>query len=344
MALHELGKPSSSKEIELYLTKRALEKAQQAYEKSSVPSAERDVYVRTHSKAMNLRTIQRWLKSLLKGGYVIRKENKYLLANLGKREIQFMNFAKGYGNVALNTLMNCYFPTHHTREENLSKLVEVFGLYVVNCFIEAARLISANEKDEEENWHSSFFGASINFDEEGKFRERRLTNSWIKDVFNPWHMFNLFLTTISNYSNDKKMSQSSHEENDDDDEKILKKHASYYEPFDISLVSKGKITFNVSNNQKNRDEGSLPPTALDLMVKSIISNTFQNTDDKNSFESFRDRDRRFYYFTKMMMKYEEEKVLYQLNQQEIKLLKDALRKKYKLLFDHLSRTERIFYS
>lgn len=342
MALHKLGKTSSSKEIEVYLKKKALEEAQQAYEKSYVPSSERDAYVRKHSKVMNLRTIQRWLKSLLKLGFIVKKENKYLLANLGKREIQFMNFAKGYGNVALNTLMNCYFPTHHTREENLSKLVEVFGLYVVNCFIEAARLISANEKDEEENWHSSFFGASINFDEEGKFRERRLTNSWIKDVFSPWHMFNLFLTTISNYSNDKKMPQSPHEENNDD-EKLLKKHASYYEPFDISLVSKGKITFNVSNNQKNTDEEFLPPTALDLMVKSIISNT-KNTDDTNSFESFRNRDRRFYYFAKMMMKYEEERVLYQLNQQEIKLLKDVLRKKYKLFFDHLSRTERIFYS
>jgi hypothetical protein len=341
MALHELGKPSSSKQIEFYLKKRAIEKAQQAYEESDVPSAERDAYIRTHSKAMNLRTIQRWLKALLKQEFVNKKENKYLLANLGKREIQFMNFAKGYGNVVLNSIMDCHFPTRHTQEENLSKLVEVFGLYVVNCFIEAARLISANESDGGDHWHSSFFGASVNFDREGKFRERRLVINWIKDVFNPWHMFNLFLTTISNYSNDNKnTSQSIHEESNDD-EKLLKRHARYYEPFDISLISKG-LTFNVSNDEKTADEEFLPPTSLDLMVKSIISSTLQKTDD-NSFKSFRNRNRQFYYYGKMMMKYEEEKVLCQLNQQEIKLLKDVLRKKHKLLYDHLTKAERIFY-
>ena len=55
---------------------------------------------------------------------------------------KFRNFASSYGNMALNNIMNCHFPTVNSLEENLDRLVEIFGLYIVYCLIEASRLIA----------------------------------------------------------------------------------------------------------------------------------------------------------------------------------------------------------
>lgn len=55
--------------------------------------------------------------------------NEYSLSVTGKRELQFREFARGYGNAALNNIMNCQFPIANTVEENLIELVEMFGLY-----------------------------------------------------------------------------------------------------------------------------------------------------------------------------------------------------------------------
>ena len=100
-------------------------------------------------------------------------------------------------------MMNCNFPTINTLEKNLAKLVEIFGIYVVYGMIEATRLIVANKNNQEEHWHSSYFGDASNF-RDGKFREGKLVNTWIKDIFNPWYMLNMFLTAISNPADDRR--------------------------------------------------------------------------------------------------------------------------------------------
>ena len=139
-----------------------------------------------------------------KFGYVGYINNGYYLIAKGKREIQFRNFAKGYGIMALNSLLEHHFPTINTIEENLQKLIEIFGIYVVYCLIEATRLITAEKNDREDHWKSSYFGNETNFDRQEKFSERKLVNSWIMHIFNPINILNLFLVSISNSSGDDK--------------------------------------------------------------------------------------------------------------------------------------------
>src|ERR1700739_2836795 len=98
--------------------------------------------------------------------------------------------------MSLNGLMDLSFPTINTLDKNLDRLVEIFGVYVVYALIEATRLIVTNKSGQDE-WHSSYFGDPSNF-KDGKFREGKLVNNWIKDVFDPWHMLNIFLTAVSN--------------------------------------------------------------------------------------------------------------------------------------------------
>jgi predicted transcriptional regulator len=112
---------------------------------------------------MDLRTIQRWLVKLVERGLVENKYNKYSLSEPGKRHLQFREFVRSYGLIALNNVMNFYFPTLYTVDQNLKKLVEIFGTYVVYCLIEAARLIISNKTNNEEHWRSSYFWTASNF-------------------------------------------------------------------------------------------------------------------------------------------------------------------------------------
>lgn len=100
--------------------------------------------------------------------------------------------------------MDFMFPANNNLDKSLVELVKIFGVYVVYGLIEPTHLIVANKKGQEQHWHSSFFGDSSNF-RDGKFREGKLVNAWINDLFNPWYMFNMFLTAISNSLSDGKV-------------------------------------------------------------------------------------------------------------------------------------------
>jgi hypothetical protein len=233
-ALEEFDKPVSSNDVKLYLDQKALQNAtlvaNQKYSNSEISSKQIPEYIHKNNNSMNLRTVQRWLRTLVNQGFVDKKNNKYSLSVTGKREIQFRQFAQGYGGIALKYIMDCHFPTINTLDKNLEQLVEIFGTYVVYCLIEAARLITANKNNNEEHWHSDYFGAPSNF-KEGKFRERRLINSWIKDIFDPWQMLNLFLTAVSNTvqdSNDK-----SRDISIKDEETILEEHYKQCEKYNL---------------------------------------------------------------------------------------------------------------
>jgi hypothetical protein len=199
-AVQQLNKPVSSTEIEQYLKEKAMKEAQiQAkiiYNSGKFSSNERDEYIARKSMSMHKRTIQRWLAELTLRGLLIQKNNKYLLSSRGKHEFQFRDFASGYGSMALNNIMNCHFPTVSTLEENLIRLAEIFGVYVVYCLIESARLIRANASNQEDYWYSYYFGHHSDLSKEGRLRDRELVNLWIKNVFYPWQMLNLFFCML----------------------------------------------------------------------------------------------------------------------------------------------------
>lgn len=146
-------------------------------------------------------------------------------------------------------------------EENLQKLINIFGICVVYCLIEGARLITAEKNSQDDHWKSSYFGNEINFDKEDKFRERKLVNLWIMHIFNPTNMLNLFLTTISNSSNGGK--------NNMDETETVSKYNKYLKDNQMNRFKQN--TFRPTSEVANRNAGDIDfhPTTLDLFFKQI---------------------------------------------------------------------------
>jgi hypothetical protein len=130
--------------------------------------------------------------------------------------------------------MDFDFPTMDTLDRNLMRLVEIFGIYVVYALIEATRLITDNK--------------------EGKFREGSLVNIWIKDVFNPWYMLNMFLTAISNSKNDEKVGRN----NAKRQEILMKQRLQEYN--DLSLQINGIPIESILNPKINSPGPGVPPS------------------------------------------------------------------------------------
>lgn len=348
VVLHELDKPVSTTEIKQYLDQKSLHNAESQaelkYNNCEITFNEIKEYVNKNARTIDLRTVQRWLKVLVEKGFVERKNNKYLLSITGKRELQFREFAQGYGTVALNTIMDCHFPTTNSQEENLSELVEMFGIYVVYCLIEATRLIAANKKGQEEHWHSSYFGASSNF-KDGKFREGKLVNTWIKDIFNPWYMLNLFLTAISNAAGNKRKASSIKHK---DKENLLKEYWKEYEKYDSSQIS-GLSVDSILNVKNNKENSKLPPTTLDLLFMRVAATTpgmstlSGEHDNKNSLDILM-HDKKIYNFFKIKNQYNNDSLLYEMDSEKIDELKRVMKKRHPLYYKCLQKTDKLFYS
>src|SRR6476660_7061747 len=82
--------------------------------------------------------------------------------------------------------MGAHYPELFPLEKNLDELVKIFGIYVVFCFIEAARPTSSNDSSTTTN-----------------LEKDRLADSWIKNVFTLWNMYNSFIAAITYQLDDK---------------------------------------------------------------------------------------------------------------------------------------------
>jgi DNA-binding transcriptional ArsR family regulator len=345
-ALQELNKnkgPVSSREIEQFLSEKKREEVQSIYNNCMLTFDQSSRQVKKISKSMVYRTVQRHLSVLVGRGLVTKKDNKYILSSTGKREIQFRNFASGYGNMALNNIMNCHFPTVSTLEDNVVRLIPIFGIYIVYCLIEAVRLIAANDNSQRGHWHSYYFGNSSNFSKDGEFKEEKLVSSWIKDVFNPWQMLNLFLTAISNVEEG-----SMKKEKGDDNAKqeiALDKYREYYGELTISP----RMTFlsNTSNNSARRVI-TPAPTTLDLALYRGFSlhnsrSHRHSPNNKTTLGSLMDQN--INQMFKLLIDYGYQgKLLYEVNNEKVLELKKILEKRYPRFFSQLQKTDEYFYS
>lgn len=331
MAMDKLDKPVSSKEIEQYLKQgaiaRATEEFQRKYFDGQIDGQRKNSYIKKHGKGISLRTIQRGLKTLSEKGFVGnvgKQHNKYILSITGKREAQFRAYSQAYGTISLNQIMDYMFPTNNSLDKNMLELVKVFGVYVVYALIEATSLIVANKKGQEEHWHSSFFGASSNF-REGKFRESRLVNNWIKGIFNPWYMLNMFLTAISNSSSDGKgISRNI---------KGLKTLMEQRLREDLLSRIDG-----VSTESLLIEETETPPSTLDLIVRRV-----SELDNKWSDKSIkRNKYLQFYKIRSTLS--DDSNLLYELDSETIAKLKDGLNKEFPIYSKCLQKIDKLFYS
>jgi uncharacterized protein YpbB len=209
--------------------------------------------------------------------------------------------------------------------------------------IEAARLIATNDRSQD-HWHSYYFGHSSHFDKEGEFKEKKLIGSWIKDVFNPWQMLNLFLTVVSNVKeSSKKTPKLKGNENIRQGIALHEYHAYYGElaisPF-MTILSDVK-----KNGRRKGNKVTIPaPTTLDLALHrgmSIHNSHYRN--NKSTLGSLMDKN--INQIFKLLIDYgNQDKLLYELDNGKVLKLKKILEKNYPAFFRQLQKTDEYFYS
>ena len=335
--LDELGKPASSNEIEEHTRKRAVLRAKDRkyeimrakYESGDISCNAVKEFEREKTKNMSLRTIQRMLTYCVSKGFVEKRNTKYLLSITGKRELKFRQFAQAYGTASLNDIMDLNFPTLNNLDKNLGILVKIFGVYVVYALIEATRLIVAKKSGEEEHWHSRYFEDASNF-KDGKFREGKLVNTWIKDIFDPWHMLNLFLTAISNSADDSKVPANSSKR----EEIVIRQRIRQYENENFHEI------VDVDSIRNMHRRGKITPSTLDLMFQRISE--ISQSSWINKSQSI-DIISKYFHQIKIRSHYDDT-LLYEPDSERIEKLKNSLKKQYPFYSKRLQKINESFYS
>jgi len=157
------------------LNQQVKERAERMYEKGEVTEKEKLEYVNKQTtKSIDLRSIQRWLKILTREGLLNKTGNTYFLSEIAKSDIRY--FPQFFGGSTLAQLLQHLYSIK-TKEQRLSELINIFGLYTLYCFVEAAKPVENDFMNEVE--------------------KDKLLLSWIEGVFSPLQMsFYLFLAAI----------------------------------------------------------------------------------------------------------------------------------------------------
>lgn len=331
--INEFGNPVSAREILQRLDKIFLDTAkrdaQEKYERGEIVHSYIDKHIRKNKKRISLRTVQRALKTLVTYGSVQKSADRYSITDTGRRELRFRQFTQSYGTMSLNGLMDLNFPTLNTLDKNLDKLMKIFGIYVVYALMEATRHIVTNKSSSEEHWHSDYFEDASNF-KDGKFREGQLVNSWIKDLFNPWHMLNIFLTAVLN-SDERKSS-----ENNTKKEKTLIEHRiKQYQNENFPQIVDVDSIHNTPAGDK------ITPSTLDLMFQRI-SEVSENSDVNKSQRL--DIISKHFHHIKIRSHYSGDTLLYEPDSERIEKLKNSLKKQYPVYCELLQKIDESFYS
>jgi hypothetical protein len=101
-----------------------------------------EVKKRLEKKSVSIRTINRKLAELTGEGLVENDgKGTYSLSAQAKSTIKY--FAYEFGETSLNSLMGMFHINSRTTfKESISKLVTIFGIFIVYCFMEASRPLS----------------------------------------------------------------------------------------------------------------------------------------------------------------------------------------------------------
>ena len=188
MALNSLGK-AQTRDVVTYLNKEARQIAKAEYENGMIDS---DQIEKLRIRLSPLReTVARKLSELYAHDTIEKDGKQYFVSDKTKADARYV--PSTFGAVCLESLFREHFPMIDYLGDNLSKLIQIFGMYIVYCFIEAARpsdyynnkealLMTKSEKDE-------------------------LTLSYIRQVFDPLLMYKYFLTALKNQPTDKVVEQ-----------------------------------------------------------------------------------------------------------------------------------------
>jgi hypothetical protein len=144
------------------------------------------------------RTYQRRLKELVKQGILIFEKKKYRISNIKYPEIKL--WATDFGKATLEMIMRQIHPYLDTRENNLERIVQTFGVYLVYCFIEAIRPLTDNNDDNDSR--QILLSAK---------EKDKMTISWIKDAIDVEEMFYFFIALLKNQETDDDQVHKNHD-------------------------------------------------------------------------------------------------------------------------------------
>jgi Mor family transcriptional regulator len=125
----------------------------------------------------------RKLKTLTEQGLVVHANNTYSINDKLKSDIKL--HGPDFGGCALSQIMGIHFPQLFPLEKNFDDLIKIFGIYVVYCFIEAARPASGTEQNPLST-----------------FARDKLASLWVREVFTPATMYIYFLAAVTNQLDD----------------------------------------------------------------------------------------------------------------------------------------------
>lgn len=217
-AFKEMTKPVTSNEILNFINNKIQQEVEQEIKNKieagditlSNKKPEKEYFKELYKKKkIDIKTVQRHLKILIDQGVVVKipKTNYYSLLNMLNLNIKFD--PKGFGQGILRTAMQYIHPYHHTLEENIQRLVESFGIYLLYCFIEGARPYIYKDSNKK---------PSIILDLDKK---DQLTLSWIENAIDQKEMFGYFLTLMRDQLNDKNIKKSNRRNDKIDDDYLI---------------------------------------------------------------------------------------------------------------------------
>jgi hypothetical protein len=135
-----------------------------------------------------IRTFQRVLESLIREKLVERDSGKYKLTHAA-RDVRY--WSDQLGQYSLLHAAGCFYPTVSRLNQNVNNLINMFGTYILFCFVEASRrnpelklkLDEYDQNDEKERVRG--FGDIDN-----------MTLEAVKNLFDPIQMYRMFLATM----------------------------------------------------------------------------------------------------------------------------------------------------
>ena len=138
-----------------------------------------EIKKRLKEKTVDIRTIHRKLAGLLKEGILENKGGRYYLSTKAKSDIRY--FPEKFGKSTLFSFMESFFPKANLKDD-LQKLVNIFGVYLILCFTEASR--PSNDIN------------MTNYDKDS------LVKSYLENVFPIKSMYDHFLSIMENCQHD----------------------------------------------------------------------------------------------------------------------------------------------
>lgn len=182
----------------------------------------------TVKETISLRTIQRHLQNLTKEGILECESNKYY--SLTKKEISLAKiYGSEFGYFALQALVKQEYPLLLPLEHNLRRLIETFGIFLIFCFLEAARPLENNEY----------------FNSLSKYEKDQLALSWIENTFDLTTMYEYFLSVVKNQPTDKEIPKNI--KHCYFYKLVLDKNEKIFKPVDISISNSKDIIKNEKN-------------------------------------------------------------------------------------------------